>query len=85
MESILIKFTEHFQEIYGDCKDSFKGARLGDTRKPDVCVYYGKNGFIIDNKAYSKGYSLPMNRADEMVRHIEENKAKQSSINTNQW
>ncbi|MCM1050231.1 MAG: restriction endonuclease [Clostridiales bacterium] len=63
----------------------FKGARLGDTRKPDVCVYYGKNGLIIDNKAYSKGYSLPMSQADEMVRYIEENKTRQSSINPNQW
>lgn len=63
----------------------FKGARLGDTRKPDVCVFYGKNGLIIDNKAYSKGYSLPMSQADEMVRYIEENKARQSSINPNQW
>lgn len=63
----------------------FKGARLGDTRKPDVCIYYGKNGLIIDNKAYSKGYALPMSQADEMVRYIEENKARQSSINPNQW
>ncbi len=63
----------------------FKGARLGDTRKPDVCIYYGENGLIIDNKAYSKGYSLPMSQADEMVRYIEENKARQTSINPNQW
>ena len=63
----------------------FKGARLGDMRKPDVCVYYGKNGLIIDNKAYSKGYSLPISQADEMVRYIEENKTRQSSINPNQW
>lgn len=63
----------------------FKGARLGDTRKPDVCVYYGKNGLIIDNKAYSRGYSLPMSQADEMVRYIEENKTRQDSINPNQW
>lgn len=63
----------------------FKGARLGDTRKPDVCVYYGNHGLIIDNKAYSKGYSLPMNQADEMVRYIDENKTRLSSINPNQW
>ncbi len=63
----------------------FKGARLGDTRKPDVCVYYGKQGLIIDNKAYSKGYSLPIGQADEMTRYIEENKARQASINPNQW
>lgn len=63
----------------------FKGARLGNTRKPDVCVFYGKNGLIIDNKAYSKGYSLPMSQADEMVRYIEENKVRQSTINPNRW
>lgn len=63
----------------------FKGARLGDARKPDICVYYGKNGLIIDNKAYSKGYSLPMGQADEMVRYIEENKTRQTSINPNRW
>lgn len=63
----------------------FKGARLGDTRKPDVCVYYGRQGLIIDNKAYSKGYSLPMGQADEMTRYIEENKARQASINPNRW
>lgn len=64
---------------------SFKGARLGDTRKPDVCIYYDKNGLIIDNKAYGKGYSLPIKQADEMLRYIEENKTRQSSINPNEW
>lgn len=63
----------------------FKGAHLGDTRKPDVCVYYGKDGLIIDNKAYSKGYSLPISQADEMVRYIEENKTRQIAVNPNQW
>lgn len=63
----------------------FKGARLGDTRKPDVCVYYGNQGMILDNKAYSKGYSLPMGQADEMIRYIEENKSRQTSVNPNEW
>lgn len=58
---------------------------MGDTRKLDVCVCYGGNGLIIDNKAYSKGYPFPMSQADEMVRYIEENEARQSSINQNQW
>lgn len=44
-----------------------RGARLGDTQKPNVCIYYGKNGLIIDNKAYSKGYSLPMSQADYTI------------------
>lgn len=64
---------------------AFKGARLGDTRKPDVCVYYKTNGIIIDNKAYEKGYPLPISQADEMSRYIEENKERSLSRNPNQW
>ena len=64
---------------------SFKGARLGDTRKPDVCVYYGTNGLIIDNKAYEKGYSLPIKQADEMYRYIDENQKRDKALNPNEW
>lgn len=64
---------------------NFLGGRLGDTRKPDVCVYYGDNGLIIDNKAYGKGYSLPIKQADEMYRYIEENKERSELLNKNQW
>ncbi len=64
---------------------SFIGARLGDTRKPDVCVYYGVNGLIIDNKAYGKGYSLPIKQADEMLRYIEENQKRDKELNSNCW
>lgn len=63
----------------------FKGARLGDTRKPDVCVYYGEDGLILDNKAYGKGYSLPIKQADEMYRYIEENKERNERLNPNKW
>ena len=63
----------------------FKGSRLGDTRKPDVCVYHGKNGLIIDNKAYGKGYSLPIKQADEMFRYIDENQKRDKAINSNEW
>ncbi|WP_432650281.1 restriction endonuclease FokI C-terminal domain-containing protein [Huintestinicola sp.] len=63
----------------------FKGSRLGDTRKPDVCVYHDKNGFIIDNKAYGKGYSLPIKQADEMFRYIEENQKRDKALNPNEW
>ncbi|WP_235839170.1 restriction endonuclease FokI C-terminal domain-containing protein [Clostridium sp. Marseille-P2415] len=63
----------------------FKGARLGDTRKPDVCVYYGEDGLILDNKAYGKGYSLPIKQADEMYRYIEENKERNEMLNPNKW
>jgi hypothetical protein len=63
----------------------FKGSRLGDTRKPDVCVYHDKNGLIIDNKAYGKGYSLPIKQADEMLRYIEENQKRDKALNPNEW
>ena len=63
----------------------FKGGRLGDTRKPDVCVYHGKKGLIIDNKAYGKGYSLPNKQADEMARYLEENQKRSKTLNPNEW
>lgn len=63
----------------------FKGGRLGDSRKPDVCIYHGINGLIIDNKAYNVGYSLPISQADEMVRYLEENKERSIERNSNQW
>ena len=31
---------------------AFKGARLGDSRKPDVCVYHDKNGLIKIGRAH---------------------------------
>lgn len=63
----------------------FEGKRLGDTRKPDVCIYKDNKGLIIDNKAYSKGYSLPMSQADEMIRYIDENKSRDTNRNPNRW
>lgn len=54
----------------------FKGVRLGESRKPDG---------IIDNKAYSTGYNLPINQADEMIRYIEENQTRDKKINPNKW
>ena len=39
----------------------------------------------IDNKAYSTGYNLPINQADEMIRYIEENQTRDKKINPNKW
>lgn len=63
----------------------YKGKRLGDTRKPDGIVYYDENGIIIDNKAYSEGYSLPRAQADEMVRYLQENNDRNPARNPNEW
>lgn len=63
----------------------FKGVRLGESRKPDGIISYDINGVIIDNKAYSKGYNLPINQADEMIRYIQENQSRDEKINSNKW
>lgn len=63
----------------------YQGKRLGDTRKPDSVIYYNTNGVIIDNKAYSEGYSLPRSQVDEMIRYIQENNDRNISRNPNQW
>ena len=63
----------------------FKGVRLGESRKPDGIISYDINGVIIDNKAYSKGYNLPINQADEMIRYIQENQSRDEKINPNMW
>ena len=65
---------------------AFEGLHLGGSRKPDGIVsYLTKYGVIIDTKAYSKGYTIPISQADEMVRYIEENKARDPNRNSNQW
>lgn len=64
---------------------NFKGVRLGESRKPDGIISYDANGVIIDNKAYSKGYNLPIGQADEMIRYIQENQSRDEKINSNKW
>lgn len=67
----------------------YKGLHLGGGRKPDGIIYTEslKNnyGTIIDTKAYSKGYSLPISQADEMRRYVEENNKRDKKINSNEW
>lgn len=63
---------------------NYKGTHLGGVSKPDGVFYYNNNGVIVDTKAYSKGYSLPLKQADEMIRYVEENKTR-GTINPNKW
>ena len=67
----------------------YKGLHLGGSRKPDGIIYtdsLSENyGTIIDTKAYSKGYALPISQADEMRRYIEENTKRDNKINPNEW
>lgn len=67
----------------------YKGLHLGGGRKPDGIIYTDtldeNYGTIIDTKAYSSGYSLPISQADEMRRYIEENNKRDEKINSNKW
>lgn len=68
---------------------NFDGLHLGGSRKPDGIIYthQSKNnyGVIIDTKAYSKGYNLPIAQADEMERYVRENQTRDIKVNSNEW
>lgn len=68
---------------------NYQGLHLGGSRKPDGIIYTNadrcKYGVIIDTKAYSKGYNLPISQADEMERYIGENQTRDERINPNKW
>ncbi len=67
----------------------FQGKHLGGSRKPDGVIYTNNldkdYGVIIDTKAYSKGYNLPISQSDEMERYIGENQTRDEKINPNKW
>ena len=64
---------------------NFAGLRLGDANRPDVIIYYGNNGTIIDNKSYKDGFTLDKHNADEISRYINENRQRISGVPTNEW
>ena len=64
---------------------SFCGTHLGGTRKPDGIFYDETNGIIIDNKAYSNGFTITRSMADEMTRYVQENNDRNPERNPNQW
>ena len=67
----------------------YSGTHLGGSRKPDgICYTEGLDsdyGIIIDTKAYSNGYHLPISQADEMERYVRENQTRDSNVNPNRW
>lgn len=70
-----------------ECK--YEGVHLGGSRKPDGIIYTSNlpnnYGVIIDTKAYSKGYDLPISQVDEMTRYVEENNKRDKTRNPNEW
>ena len=51
--------------MINECK--YSGLHLGGGRKPDGIIYTQKYGVIIDTKAYSGGYNLPISQSDENI------------------
>jgi hypothetical protein len=67
----------------------YGGLHLGGSRKPDGIIYTDgladNYGVIIDTKAYSRGYNLPIGQADEMQRYVQENQHRDVYVNPNKW
>ena len=64
---------------------AFRGQHLGGANRPDIAVYYETDGFIIDTKAYEKGFSITSHQRDEMSRYINDNQKRDAKINPNEW
>lgn len=64
---------------------AFHGKHLGGSRRPDGLFYYGQNGIIVDNKTYSKGFTITRHMADEMIRYIQENNDRSYERNRSLW
>nr|BAN13559.1 FLAG-NLS-partial ZF with EL mutated FokI nuclease domain [Cloning vector pEL-platform] len=79
-----MKVMEFFMKVYG-----YRGEHLGGSRKPDGAIYTVGSpidyGVIVDTKAYSGGYNLPIGQADEMERYVEENQTRNKHLNPNEW
>lgn len=73
----------------------FYGRHLGGANKPDGVLYTDKDfsalsdsknyGIIVDMKAYSGGYNLPIGQQDEMKRYISNNQKRDDKINPTKW
>lgn len=63
----------------------YKGMHLGGSRKPDGIIYNNTTGVIIDNKSYSKGFTISRKMADEMIRYVQENNDRNAYRNPAQW
>lgn len=68
----------------------FYGRHLGGANKPDGILYTDEPndenyGIIVDMKAYSNGYNLPIGQQDEMKRYISNNQKRDDKINSTKW
>lgn len=63
----------------------FSGCKLGGPSKPDIIISDQSKGTIIDNKAYSDGFSLSAHDSDEMRRYVIENRNRIQNTPPNEW
>lgn len=76
-------FEVYTAEVYSEIFPNTK--LLGGTNKPDVLTNFDEMGIIIDAKAYSNGFKMPVAEADKMIRYINEANTKREDINPNKW
>lgn len=75
------KTVEIFKKYF-----KLEGDHLGHANKPDGVVYYGSTfGILLDTKAYSNGYSIPIDQQREMVDYIKDVLKKDASVTPNKW
>jgi hypothetical protein len=62
---------------------------LSGSNRPEIIGYNPKENpvdcIIMDSKAYSRGFNIPANERDKMIRYIEEYNAKDNNLNSNRW
>lgn len=61
----------------------YKGLHLGGVNKPDGFAYDDNDGWIIDSKAYHKGFPLTVSHTDAMGRYIRQYRDRND--NSNWW
>ncbi|MBR6124564.1 restriction endonuclease [Candidatus Saccharibacteria bacterium] len=63
----------------------FNSIHLGHSNKPDGILTVENHGVIIDNKSYSRGFSIPANQRREMKDYIDQNIQRNAIVNPTRW
>lgn len=75
------KTVEIFKKYF-----KLEGEHLGHANKPDGVVYYDNTfGILLDTKAYSNGYNIPISQQREMVDYINDVINKDETVTPNKW
>lgn len=61
------------------------GKHMGGTGRPDGVAYNDKFVFVLDSKAYSKGFPMIKSNTDPMLRYLSELKARNINVKPHWW